>query len=168
MPFTALNRKLRVSDGAAIAPPVASQPEDGRKVRMPGDEGVWIFVIADMCAFAVFFLLFMVGRWTAPDMYEQSRLLLDARLGLLNSLILVTSGLFMARAVHYARMGKRRDTLRALILALSVGLGFMVTKVIEYKEKIEGGIARLANICNQKMSQRLTLTLTAPAVATMR
>jgi nitric oxide reductase NorE protein len=105
--------------------------------RLPGDSGVWTFILADMCAFALFFLLFSVGRAQVPELYETSRLRLDPMLGVLNTLILLTSSLFMVLAVKAARRQERSATLRNLVLAILIGLGFAVTKVIEYAAKGE-------------------------------
>ena len=117
----------------------------GQSAKLPGDSGVWTFIIADMGAFALFFLLFSVGRAGAPDLYEESRQHLNANLGLLNTLILLTSSLFMVRAVEAARMGSRGGVLRNLALTMIVGLGFAVTKVIEYSAKADAGIGLTTN-----------------------
>jgi nitric oxide reductase NorE protein len=53
--------------------------------------------------------------------------------------------MFMARAVRYARAGDRRNTLLALILTLTIGLGFGISKIIEYNNKIDSGITLLTN-----------------------
>ena len=112
---------------------------------LPGDEGVWFFVIADMAMFAVFFLLFMAGQAQDPDTYRQSRGLLDPMMGLLNTLILLVSGWWVVRAVEAARQDRWLLARRRVILALIVGLGFAVVKVLEYSAKIEAGIGLNTN-----------------------
>jgi nitric oxide reductase NorE protein len=119
--------------------------EAAAKPKLPGDPGVWIFILADCCAFALFFLIFTVGRMGDPALYEHSRQMLDANLGLLNTLILLTSSYFMVRAVEAARHGERSKVIRNLILAMGIGAGFAVTKVIEYSTKIHHGITMLTN-----------------------
>ena len=113
--------------------------------RLAGDAGVWLFISADVCAFALFFMLFTWGRFQQPELYQQSRLVLDANLGLLNTLILLTSSLCMALAVEAARSGSRPLTLRWLALTMLVGSGFAVTKVMEYTAKIRAGTTMLSN-----------------------
>src|SRR5215203_972912 len=51
---------------------VLDTPVTGR-AAIPGDSGVWVFIFADMCAFAVFFALFAAGRIAQPEIYEASR-----------------------------------------------------------------------------------------------
>lgn len=112
---------------------------------LPGDPGVWVFIVADMSAFALFFLLFTVGRVEAPAMYEASRRHLDAGLGLLNTLILLSSSLMMAKAVAAARRADRASVLRHLALTILIGSGFAITKLIEYSTKMEAGIGLTTN-----------------------
>jgi nitric oxide reductase NorE protein len=124
------------------------QPEthhSGQSARLPGDSGVWTFIIADMGAFALFFLIFTVGRVASPVLFEQSRQHLDVNLGLLNTLILLTSSLFMVRAVEAARAGVRGAVARNLSLTILIGSGFAVTKLIEYAAKVDAGIGLTTN-----------------------
>jgi nitric oxide reductase NorE protein len=123
----------------------AESDQSGQVHRLPGDSGVWAFIIADMGAFAMFFLVFTVGRMAAPELYEQSRQHLDVNLGLLNTLILLTSSLFMVHAVDAAREGDRAATVRNLLLTIVIGLGFAVTKLIEYNAKGAAGIGLTTN-----------------------
>lgn len=113
--------------------------------KLAGDEGVWFFVAADITMFAVFFALFMVERYKAAALFESSRRALDPALGVLNTLILLTSSWLVALAVHHARAGRRAEVTRHLALGMLVGAGFAVTKVYEYWHKIADGITLLTN-----------------------
>lgn len=134
-----------MADQQVALPSSGGRDELGKPPRPPGDEGVWLFIIADICGFALFFLLFTAGRIANPELYEQSRQHLDPTLGMINTLILLTSGMFMARAVEHARAGDRTATLRSLGLTLAVGSGFALTKVYEYTTKVKAGITLLTN-----------------------
>ena len=113
--------------------------------KLAGDEGVWFFISADITLFAVFFLLFMLERYRAVALFEQSRQQLDPLLGALNTVILLTSSWLVALAVHSARQGRRLAVSRYLTLGMLVGAGFAVTKVFEYWRKIAAGITLLSN-----------------------
>ncbi len=104
-----------------------------------------MFIGADVFAFALFFMLFTWGRAHNTALYEQSRQALDAGIGLANTLILLTSSLFMVLAVEAAREGSRPRTVRHIALAMAAGSGFAVTKIIEYTGKIQAGITMLSN-----------------------
>jgi nitric oxide reductase NorE protein len=113
--------------------------------RIPGDDGVWFFIVADMCMFAVFFLLFMVGQVQNPAMYREARSHLIPEIGLANTLILITSGWLMARAVNAARADNWDSARKQIILALVVGSAFAGTKAYEYYTKISSGITIQTN-----------------------
>ncbi|MFW2829424.1 cytochrome c oxidase subunit 3 [Sphingomonas sp. ID0503] len=117
----------------------------GERPSLPGDEGVLFFICADMAMFAVFFLLFMMGQAQDPDTYRTSRASLDPLLGLLNTLVLIGSGWLMVKAVEAGRNGAWANVKFRLIAALVVGLGFAITKAVEYIHKIEAGIGLTTN-----------------------
>ncbi|MES2492565.1 MAG: cytochrome c oxidase subunit 3 [Pseudomonadota bacterium] len=133
-----LTDKLRPGAEAAHDAPASATGQ-------PGDSGVWVFIFADMCGFAVFFLLFMAGRMENLALYESGRELLDLRLGLANTLILLTSGAFMARAVRQARSADWVGARSSLWLTLIVGMLFAVSKGIEWGTKVSSGIGLLTN-----------------------
>ena len=49
--------------------------------RLPGVEGVWVFIAADMAMFGVLFVSFMLERLKNPALFEQSRRALDVNFG---------------------------------------------------------------------------------------
>lgn len=112
---------------------------------LPGDEGVFFFIIADMAMFALFFLLFMVGQAQDPETYRSSRALLDPVLGLANTLILVFSGWWMVRAVEAGRVADWAIARRRVLAALLFGSAFACTKAYEYYTKITAGINLTTN-----------------------
>ncbi len=125
---------------AANAPHLSASPAE-----LPGDSGVWFFIVADMCAFAVFFLVFMVGRAADPALYEASRQMLDLRFGLANTLILLTSGALMAQAARDARRGAFQRARQMMIAALIAGLPFGLSKALEWQAKFAHGLTLTTN-----------------------
>jgi nitric oxide reductase NorE protein len=128
---------LARTEDIALRPPV-------RSGGLPGDSGVWVFILADMAAFALLFLLFAIGRTAAPDVYEHGRRTLNVALGLTNTLVLLTSSWTMVQAVQAARLGDRTRTTRFLVLTLAVGSGFAVSKAVEYAAKAQAGLSLLS------------------------
>lgn len=116
-----------------------------RSLALPGEPGIWIFILADMAAFALFFAVFTLSRMVAPALYERSRLALNIDFGVANTIILLTSSWMMVQAVHAARLAHRRRTLLFLMLTLLIGSGFAVTKIAEYSAKFGSGISMLTN-----------------------
>lgn len=108
--------------------------------RLPGEEGVWVFIFGDLVAFSAFFITFMVYRLDDPALYQAGRASLDQGLGLLNTLLLLTSSWFVATAVHQARHGRLERVTPLLATAAACGVGFGIVKAFEYGAKIEAGI----------------------------
>ena len=108
--------------------------------RLPGVDGVWVFIGADSVIFAILFLSFMQERLKNPDVFEASRHTLNMHLGGIDTLILLTSSWSVALAVQ----AMKRDLVdREPLLLLGgavTGLMFMVSKAIEYFQKFAHGI----------------------------
>lgn len=102
--------------------------------------GILTFIAADTANFILFFGYFMVERMQQPPLFARSAGLLDIRLGLLNTVILITSGWLVALSVEAARIGDLAKVRRRLLGAIGVGLCFGVVKTIEYGIKIAHGI----------------------------
>lgn len=115
------------------------------KVVPPGTDGIWTFVFIDMIVFSVFFLVYLSERLRLPDVFAASQVHLDPNFGLVNTLILLTSSLFMAEAVAATRMGRIVLVKRRLVLTLTCGAGFAVSKLTEYAGKFADGITPVTN-----------------------
>ncbi len=120
-------------------------PVGGPTRRLPGVEGVWVFVIADMMVFALLFGSFIIGRHQNPALFEASRHALNPNFGGVNTLILVTSSWFAALALDAVRKSRFVLAQRFIGGALLCGLAFMVSKAVEYTEKLEAGVSLLTN-----------------------
>lgn len=125
---------------------VASRTATRDKVRrLPGVEGIWIFVLIDMSVFALLFLSYVLERVNQPALFARSQQVLDVRLGLINMVVLLTSSWLVALAVHAARENRQKLAARFLSLAFVCGLTFAVIKVFEYTLKFQAGISMLTN-----------------------
>jgi len=89
--------------------------------------------------------VFLVHRAQNVALFSASQATLERRFGLLNTALLLTSSLFVARAVMAARAGARRLSARLLILALACGGGFVGSKAFEWGAKIAAGITLNTN-----------------------
>lgn len=118
---------------SAEGAPVASVP------------GILIFIIADVIIFGVLFLAFMDTRRGQLDLFSASAKNLNIELGLLNTLILMTSGMFIVLAVDAARKALAGRVRLYIALSMLVGVGFGVTKLVEYSDKFAHGLSMLTN-----------------------
>jgi nitric oxide reductase NorE protein len=119
--------------------------KDKEPQRLPGAEGVWVFVFADMTVFAIMFGSFITDRQRNLTLFEESQKALSLNYGTANTLILLTSSLFVFLAVESMRRSKERQGALFFALSLVFGVSFIVTKILEYSEKFKAGISMLTN-----------------------
>jgi nitric oxide reductase NorE protein len=112
--------------------------------HVPGESGIWVLIGGELAAFSAFFLVFAYYRGLAPELFEASHLLLDRSIGLVNTIILLTSSLFVALGVQRVRDGREGAALR-LRAALACGIAFGALKLFEYWAKVSAGITPLTN-----------------------
>lgn len=113
--------------------------------RLPGVEGVWVFIFADMTVFAIMFGAYMTDRSKSLALFEESRHALSLTFGGVNTLILVTSSMLVVLALDALKFGRPKWAPVFFGLALACGLAFMVSKGLEYHAKFEAGISLLTN-----------------------
>ena len=105
-------------------------PHDPR--RIPGESGTWVFLFGDMLVFGAFFVTFLVERAKTPEAFDAARTTLHIGVGVLNTLVLLTSSLFVVLALGAMRSGARAIASRAVAAAIACGLVFIALKVFEY------------------------------------
>lgn len=105
----------------------------------PAEAGIWVFLLADMIIFAMYFAVFVFDKSLQPQQFIAGQATLDTRLGGLNTVILLVSSYFMATAVHAARAANTARYSRYLRLTIACGCAFLVVKAIEYSAKFSAG-----------------------------
>jgi nitric oxide reductase NorE protein len=111
----------------------------------PAVPTIWTFVAADTAGFGALFLVFMIERAAQRHLFEQSAQLLDVRIGLANTLILISSSWLVALAVLAAEEGRGRSARRLLTGGIAVGAAFGALKLWEYTEKFSHDITPFTN-----------------------
>lgn len=113
--------------------------------RVPGESGTWVFLFGDMLVFGAFFVTFLVERANAPDTFDAARTTLHLGIGVLNTLVLLTSSLLVVLALNALRVGARTIATRAVAVAIACGLLFIALKVFEYISLASAGHGPGAN-----------------------
>ena len=108
--------------------------------RLPGVDGIWVFIGADSVIFAILFLSFMQDRLKNPAIFEASRHTLNMNLGGIDTIILLTSSWSVALAVQAMKRDEIDREPRLLLGGAITGLMFVASKSIEYFEKFAHGI----------------------------
>src|ERR1700739_1261031 len=108
--------------------------------RLPGVEGIWVFIGADSVIFAILFLTFMQDRLKNPALFEAAPHTLNRNPGGLDTLILLTSSWSVALAVQAMKRDLVHLEPRYLLGGALTGLMFVASKSIEYFEKFAHGL----------------------------
>ncbi|CAN3130669.1 cytochrome c oxidase subunit 3 [Mycobacterium sp. smrl_JER01] len=107
-----------------------SPPRPAR--RIPGESGTWVFLFGDMLVFGAFFATFLVERAGAPEVFDAARTTLHIGVGVVNTLVLLTSSLLVVLTLNALRAGAGPIATRAVAAAMLCGLVFIALKVFEY------------------------------------
>jgi nitric oxide reductase NorE protein len=107
--------------------------------RVPGEAGIWVFILGDMLIFGLFFAAFLVQREQQPDLFAQSRETLTVAFGAVNTLVLLTSSLLVATAVRAHRTGRRTEARNLVALAGACAAIFAAIKVTEWAIELHAG-----------------------------
>ena len=97
--------------------------------------GMWVFLVTEVLFFGGLFAGYAIYRTWYPDAFAAASRELDIVLGSINTVVLITSSLTMALAVHAAQTGERRLVLWLLLATMALGATFLGIKGVEYYHK---------------------------------
>jgi len=106
---------------------------------VPGEIGLWVFVLGDMSVFGLFFLVFMFEGRRNPEMFATGAAAVAQSMGLANTLVLLASSWLVVLALQAHRLERHAIALRALGGALLCAVAFGVVKAFEYTRELESG-----------------------------
>jgi nitric oxide reductase NorE protein len=115
------------------------------QAHVPGEVGVWVFILGDMAVFSLFFVIFIYYRAQEVEVFAASQALLNQNRGALNTLLLLASSWFVVLGVRSLHQRLAHLAPRLFGLALACGLGFVVVKLFEFGEKIRHGVTATTN-----------------------
>jgi len=108
---------------------------------LPGNPMMWLLIASELLVFGAALLGFAGARAFAPLAFAEAQAHLDRLTGLINVMVLLTSGLFAALAVQGIRAGQRAVARRHLALAATLGLVFLAFKIAEYRAELDAGFS---------------------------
>jgi nitric oxide reductase NorE protein len=114
--------------------------------HLPGEIDIWVFVIGDMLIFSAYFAAYLfLDRGPNHELFLHSQQQLSQALGMVNTLILLTSSLFIALSVQAARAGDFGVASRFVCFGGGCGVVFLLIKVAEWHSKISAGLTITSN-----------------------
>jgi nitric oxide reductase NorE protein len=118
---------------AEVEAPPKKPSQEG---HVPGEPGLWVFLLGDMLVFGIFFGTILVLRGRETDMFVQSAETLHLEWGVANTIVLLTSSLFVVIGMHLARE-RNPHAPRFFLAAIACGLIFAGVKAIEYTSLVQ-------------------------------
>lgn len=106
----------------------------------PGGILIWIIIFLELITFGMALIAMVYNATKEPEIFHTSRLLLNPIYGTINTLFLLTSGLFMVVSVKKLKIGERKKSRKYLTVTMLLGVCFLVIKTIEYSSKIDAGL----------------------------
>lgn len=113
--------------------------------KVPGEPGIWLLIAGDLILFSLLFFILLHSRRAGIAQFAESQALLNQNLGLINTLLMLTSSWGVAMAVRSARKGMGEMAGRLFSVALACAIGFVLVKYVEYEEKLRVGITPQTN-----------------------
>ena len=101
---------------------------------------IWVFILCELLGFAIALLMFAHEKSMAPELFQNSRNLLNQLYGTFNTIILITSGFLVAKASKAYHVKNNKQTVVYLVAAIIFGVLFLILKGLEYQEKISLGM----------------------------
>jgi len=116
--------------------------EDKREERDYGGAkyGMWFFLLTEILFFGGMFLLYSVFRYRFPDQFHAGASEENLVLGSINTVLLLTSSLFMAAAITAVKRGNNKLSVILQALTVVSGVIFLIIKGTEWGEKISKGL----------------------------
>lgn len=102
--------------------------------------GMWLFLITELLFFGGLFLLYSVFRAQYPQEFHAAAHTENTVLGLVNTVLLITSSLTIALSLSALKGGRKGLSVSFQGVTLLLGIAFLVNKYFEWGEKIAHGM----------------------------
>jgi cytochrome c oxidase subunit 3 len=99
--------------------------------------GMWLFLAQEVMFFGGLFAAYAIYRTMYPEAFSIGSRMLDVKLGLINTVVLIGSSLTMALGVWAAQHGKKKQLIAFLLATLALAGVFLGIKTVEYGAKFE-------------------------------
>ena len=106
----------------------------------PGGILMWIIIYLELITFGAVLIAMVWYSKDEPQLFHESRLLLNTSFGAINTLFLLVSGFFMTLTVGALKVQNISKSKLYLKLTMLGGLLFLALKTVEYIGKIDAGL----------------------------
>jgi nitric oxide reductase NorE protein len=107
--------------------------------RVPGEGDMWFFVLFESLVFTSYFCVYLYFRTQHERAFLEAQSALTLPLGIVDTIVLLTSSWSIARCVQEARAGRYAVARRLALVTIGLGAVFSTLKVVEWVHLIRGG-----------------------------
>ena len=102
--------------------------------------GMWLFLVTEMVLFGGLFVAYSYMRYRYPAEFHHGGQELNVTLGVINTIVLLTSSLTVVLSIVAIQRADRRTTMALLCATVGLGLTFLVIKGFEWAAKFQHGL----------------------------
>jgi cytochrome c oxidase subunit III len=102
--------------------------------------GMWLFLVTEMVLFGGLFIAYSYMRAKYPVEFHQAGEELNVPLGVINTVVLLTSSLTVVLSLVAIQRGEKRRSMGLLGATLGLGAVFLVIKSFEWAAKFHHGL----------------------------
>jgi cytochrome c oxidase subunit 3 len=102
--------------------------------------GMWLFLFTEILLFGGLFILYSAYRARYPLEFHNGGQHLNVIIGVVNTVILLTSSLTVAFSIIALRKGDRGISIFSLAATIVLGIAFLVNKYFEWSAEIHSGL----------------------------
>jgi len=103
-----------------------------RSGRVPGNGAIWVGILSELTEFAIFFVAYFIAKVHYPEAFATGSSQLHTEAGIINTLALLSSSYFMAKAIAAIRKNQVKSCERWLWATLSMAICYLVIKTYEF------------------------------------
>jgi nitric oxide reductase NorE protein len=107
--------------------------------HVPGEGDMWFFVVFETLVFTAYFCVYLYFRTQDERAFLEAQSALTLPLGIVDTIVLLTSSATIARCVQEARAGRHLLARRLAFATIALGVLFSVLKVVEWVHLIGEG-----------------------------
>ena len=107
--------------------------------RLPGSGAIWVAILSEMTEFALMFIFFFLAKAHYPAVFAAGPGQLNTMAGMLNTLALLSSSFFVAKAVQNVKKNNIKLAIRWMWMSLVMGILYLIIKYWEYRWNIAQG-----------------------------
>ena len=100
--------------------------------RIPGNIPIWVGILSELTEFGIFFVAYFIAKIYHPEVFAQGPKQLNTFIGVTNTLVLLTSSYFMAKAVSYIKVNQLKMCERFLWLTFMCACTYLCLKTWEF------------------------------------